>query len=406
MSGHAAVPTEILSEIFQQSLPHTLDQDGRLAFQIIRSVCSRWRSISLSTPVLWSSISVTCNIGDEGFHDGYLSSILLLDAWFSRAGESIPLELEGYQPRWKRLSLFIEPESFWDVFFDHPPSGWVNLHTLSLFVCDFIEVGAERAVQGVDALENMTSLQCLLLQDHAAHEFERRYGPIDLPELHISLDGFTIDQVLLISAYQRLTKLVLVAPPRFLLELSLDNHITLPSLSSLSYNTYDLSLLEYFTTPALAELYIQLHCDPDSYAEIILPSFLSRCTRALRAFTLDSHSQGAFIASILPSLSERPDLNQITFDTWPFPNELSRFQKDSHPCWCPHLRELTVSIRSREAIELERVADLAAFLKRREELGLVALESLIVHRCSGAVEFPYELFQDVSIGKLRVMVPV
>ncbi|KAH6886716.1 hypothetical protein BKA70DRAFT_1573887 [Coprinopsis sp. MPI-PUGE-AT-0042] len=390
MSGHAAVPTEILSEIFQQSLPHTLDQE--------------W------SPGLPNHPLLTCNIGDEGFHDGYLSSILLLDAWFSRAGESIPLELEyldpvvnsmrdeetaamknliqRYQPRWKRLSLFIEPESFWDVFFDHPPSGWVNLHTLSLFVCDFIEVGAERAVQGVDALENMTSLQCLLLQDHAAHEFERRYGPIDLPELHISLDGFTIDQVLLISAYQRLTKLVLVAPPRFLLELSLDNHITLPSLSSLSYNTYDLSLLEYFTTPALAE---------SLYSASLRPRFICRDNTPLIPFA---------VYLILPSLSERPDLNQITFDIWPFPNELSRFRKDSHPCWCPHLRELTVSIRSREAIELERVADLAAFLKRREELGLTPLESLTVHRCSGAVEFPYELFQDVSLGKLCVMVPV
>ncbi|KAH6886664.1 hypothetical protein BKA70DRAFT_1334773 [Coprinopsis sp. MPI-PUGE-AT-0042] len=428
MSGHAAVPTEIFSEIFQQSLPHTLDQDGRLAFQIIRSVCSRWRSISLSTPVLWSSISVTCNISDKGFHDGYLIDINLLDAWFSRAGESIHLELDyldpmlslmrdeekvamqnlvrRHQARWRRLSLFIEPECFWYVFFVHPPSAWISLHTLSLYAYDFVQVGADRATRGLDALEGMPSLQRLVLEDNDAYEFERQYGPIHLPELDITLHAFGFDQARLITAYSRLTKLVLVAPPRFDPELSLDHHITLPFLLSFSYETHDLSLLDRFSTPSLNELDIQLSCDLKLHEDMVLSSFLLRCTSALRAFNLDSHLHWAFTARILPSLSERQGLTRITFDIWPFPNSRSRFQKDIYPCWCPHLRELTISIRSREVAESQRIADLATFLKHREELGLLPLESLTVRRSSGAAEFPYELFQDVRVGRLRVMIPV
>ncbi|KAH6886656.1 hypothetical protein BKA70DRAFT_97651 [Coprinopsis sp. MPI-PUGE-AT-0042] len=407
MSAHATVPTGILSEIFRQSLPQRLDQEGRLALQIIRSVCTRWRSISLSTPALWSGVSVTCNIGDEGFHDGYLRKIILLDTWLLRAGESIPLDLEyqdpmaksmrdeetaamknliqRYQPRWKRLSLSIEPECFWDIFFDHPPFRWVNLQTLSLCVNDFDKVGAERAAQGFDALEEITSLKCLLLEDHGFHVIARHCGPINLPELRITLDSFGIEQAHLVSAYPRLTKLVLLAPSVTRIELTPDHHITLPSLLSLSYETLcDLSLLEYFTTPALIELDIQLNREPNPYSDIILDLFFSRCTSALKAFTLNSESQGAFITQIIPSLSQWLDLTQITFDLWPFPDKLSPFQKDSDPCWCPDLRELTVSIRSRGAIELERMADLAMFLKRREELGSVMLEVLTAHRCSGA----------------------
>ncbi|KAH6887305.1 hypothetical protein BKA70DRAFT_1235856 [Coprinopsis sp. MPI-PUGE-AT-0042] len=314
--------------------------------------------------------------------------------------------IRRYQSRWQLLSLSIDPESFWDVFFDHPPTAWINLHTISLYGYDFLAVASERVAQGLDALEKLHSLRCILLEDCEGYEFTRQFGPLDLQTLHINFDVFGTDQAHLIAAYPYLTTLNLVAPPHLRPELSLQDHITLPFLLSLSYNTYGLSLLDHFTTPALAELHIQLNCDPNPYADIILASFLLRCTSALQVFTLNGDSQEAFITKVLPSLSERPDLTQITFDVWPFPNKLSRFQKDSHPCWCPHLQELTVSIRSQAAIELERMADLAAFLKRREELGLVALEGLTVHRCSGAVEFSYELFQDVKVGKLRVMVPV
>ncbi|KAH6886680.1 hypothetical protein BKA70DRAFT_1334803, partial [Coprinopsis sp. MPI-PUGE-AT-0042] len=146
MSSEAACPPEILSEIFQQSLPIRLDRDGRLAFQAIRSVCSRWQSISLSSPALWSSISVMIETGPDA-----LCYPPLLEAWFSHSGSTIALELEyldytpssansedkastqalihHYRHRWGYLSLCIDTDCFWDCILSPPTlsTDWINL---------------------------------------------------------------------------------------------------------------------------------------------------------------------------------------------------------------------------------------------------------------------------------------
>ncbi|KAH6886675.1 hypothetical protein BKA70DRAFT_1464612 [Coprinopsis sp. MPI-PUGE-AT-0042] len=369
MRGHAAIPTEILLEIFQQSLPRRLDQEGRLLFQIIRSVCSRWRAISFSSPVLWSSVSITCNIGDQGFHDGYLSDMMLLDVWFSRAGPSISLELKyedpvvsvvrdkevaamkalirRYQPRWRYLSLFIEPKCFWDAFLDHPTSDWTNLHTLKLCAFDFVPIiiGQDVVSQGYDALEKIASLRRLIVEDHDDWEYTRRFGPIDVTELHITLDVFGIDQSRLISSYSSLTRLVLVAPPRLTSGPPLDSPITLPTLLSFSYNTYNLFLLYHFTTPTLAELDIQLNSNLKAQEALAVSAFLSRCSSPLRMFTLNSHTNGAFITNLLPALSIQPSLTHLNFDIWP---ENFNLPKDKEHDWFCSLRDLTVCIRSHQ----------------------------------------------------------
>ncbi|KAH6887302.1 hypothetical protein BKA70DRAFT_1409683 [Coprinopsis sp. MPI-PUGE-AT-0042] len=63
--------------------------------------------------------------------------------------------------------------------------------------------------------------------------------------------------------------------------------------------------------------------------------------------------------------------------------------KDKEEDWCPNMRDLTVGIQSSDVVELERMEDLAAFLKRREELGRVLLETLVVRKVPGAIDFPY-----------------
>ncbi|KAH6886643.1 hypothetical protein BKA70DRAFT_1334715 [Coprinopsis sp. MPI-PUGE-AT-0042] len=425
MSGSAAIPTEILLEIFQQSLPQRLDQEGRLSFQIIRSVCSRWRAIALSSPVLWSSVTITYNNGDEGLDDGYLNIFIVLDAWFSRAGKCVPLELEyldpmvnsmsseevaamnsllqRYQARWRFLSLFIEPICFCDAFFDLPPSSWTNLHTLTLCTYDFVPlvISEERAAQGYDALEKIPSLRTILVEDHDDYEFTRRFGPLDLAELHINFDIFRVDHARLITAYSSLTKLTLVAASGLATSLSLDQDITLPSLLFLSCNTHHLSVLDPFTTPALAELDIQLSDDPYLYEDVKISAFLGRCTSTLQTFTLNSYGNGAFVARVLPALSVLSSLSRLTLDKWP-----KDLQETEDQDWFRSLRELTVLTPSSDVFESERMVNLASFLRRREELGLVPLENLTIHRSSVAVAFPYALFDDLGIGKLRVMVPL
>jgi F-box-like len=156
MNVDNAIPTEILTEIFVQALPPRLDEDGRLAFQSIRSVCSTWRNLAFSSPIFWSSISVDHRISDSKPNS---ESISRLERWFSRSGSAMPLELEfldpgerlqdteplrslilHHQQRWKCLSLCMEPECFWDVVTGPPTSNWLNLHTLTIWLYDFSSV--------------------------------------------------------------------------------------------------------------------------------------------------------------------------------------------------------------------------------------------------------------------------
>ncbi|KII92014.1 hypothetical protein PLICRDRAFT_104006, partial [Plicaturopsis crispa FD-325 SS-3] len=54
-----ALPPELLSEIFVHCLPEDTTPNVRRAPLLLGRVCRRWRAISLSTPQLWSSISIT-----------------------------------------------------------------------------------------------------------------------------------------------------------------------------------------------------------------------------------------------------------------------------------------------------------------------------------------------------------
>ncbi|KAH6886704.1 hypothetical protein BKA70DRAFT_1410103 [Coprinopsis sp. MPI-PUGE-AT-0042] len=79
----------------------------------------------------------------------------------------------------------------------------------------------------------------------------------------------------------------------------------------------------------------------------------------------------------------------------------------------PNLRQLTVSMGSKRStgsleatkdLEPKRMSDLAKFLAQREDRCQMGLERLIVHRRSGSIDFPHELFEDLDIGELRVMI--
>ncbi|KAH6886633.1 hypothetical protein BKA70DRAFT_1334678 [Coprinopsis sp. MPI-PUGE-AT-0042] len=420
--SEGAIPTEILSDIFQQSLPQRLDRKGRLAFQVIRSVCSRWRSVSLASPILWSSLSITCERDDQSYRHG---AINLLDGWFSRAGPYIPLELEyvhpqatpmqvenlvamkmvirRHQTRWRWLSLFIYSVDLWDVFFDPSPSEWINLHTLKLWTYDLMAMLEEQNRQGLDALEKIPSLRCLMLEHDDGYEFTKHVGPIDLAELHVNLDTFHIAEAQLISAYSNLTKLVLVAGSYCSFILLPNYNLTLSSLTSFFFDAYNLSLLHHLTTPALVDFEIHLHSEEVEPQKEFLAEFIARCTSALQSLTLNGNE--GFIAKVIPSLVTRPSLTLFTVNIWPSTLDSNTYLKEVEKEWCPRLRDLTISIGLGGAVELERMKGLVTFLSRREDFGLRELERLTVNRCSGAVEFPYELFRDVRLGKLRVMIP-
>ncbi|KAH6887284.1 hypothetical protein BKA70DRAFT_1332765 [Coprinopsis sp. MPI-PUGE-AT-0042] len=335
-TGPSAIPAEILLEIFQQLLPHRLDEEGRLAFQVLRSVCSWWRSVAFSSPILWSSISL-----EASAQPNELSSqdccFPVLEAWFARSGPTIPLELEyadnaafsmhpanrasikalirRYQPQWKFLSLCVSPICFWDIVFEPPAYNWDNLNTVGLWLYDFIAVGAERVSRGFDALYKMPSLRCLVVEDHDVFKYTRHFGPINLEELHFTIDSFAIDQANIICGYQRLTKLTIITPLQHALRLSRDDHFALPSLLSFTYISCDFALLRHFTTPALANLEIEMSCGTSVHGDELLSGFLTRCTSALRSIAISIDAEEAFVAQVLPLLSIQPSLEHLTLDT-------------------------------------------------------------------------------------------
>jgi len=128
------LPPEILSEIFIHCMsPNSFDcklYDSRnldKAPLLLGQVCSRWRSISLSTPRLWTSFTLT-------IRPKYLKSdVILAKTWLRRAGAcplSIRLESSGrYQNAMRPLmQVFVLHSERWqNVYLSLPKAA---LHSL------------------------------------------------------------------------------------------------------------------------------------------------------------------------------------------------------------------------------------------------------------------------------------
>ncbi|KAH6886647.1 hypothetical protein BKA70DRAFT_1444145 [Coprinopsis sp. MPI-PUGE-AT-0042] len=110
------------------------------------------------------------------------------------------------------------------------------------------------------------------------------------------------------------------------------------------------------------------------------------------------------LAKILPGLPPLPNLTHLALEIWPFTKD-NTFPEDVEKDWCPNLRHLTVSFQSGNYVEEEQMASLAASLQRRQGWGRMELETLMIKKAARAEEFPYNLFENVRLGTLRVMVP-
>ncbi|KZP22080.1 hypothetical protein FIBSPDRAFT_716205, partial [Athelia psychrophila] len=69
------VPPEIITEVFLHSAEGNFESPIFLA-----SICSRWRTIALSSPQLWASFRISVNA------ENLESQIALAEMWLSRAG--------------------------------------------------------------------------------------------------------------------------------------------------------------------------------------------------------------------------------------------------------------------------------------------------------------------------------
>ncbi|KAH6886696.1 hypothetical protein BKA70DRAFT_1165191, partial [Coprinopsis sp. MPI-PUGE-AT-0042] len=174
----SCLPPEILLHIFKHALPGPLHKEGRVHFQAIRSVCSDWRLLSFSSPVLWSSLALRC----QGRYLDPPVGSAIAERWLARAGRSTPLDLHVFDPtsravetdheglagliaryrsRWRSLFILGAGTIFWDIFQQAPPSDWASLRELTIpifHLCDGAGGG------GIETLQQMTSIQATPVQ--------------------------------------------------------------------------------------------------------------------------------------------------------------------------------------------------------------------------------------------------
>jgi hypothetical protein len=398
-----------------------MDQQGRLNFQKIRSVCSRWRSISFSSPALWSSLSVEWS--DRNDPNYRRRDFLLIEQWFLRAGPTIPLELEYLDPivspmaddekaavkaliqqhqhQWRSLRLFIHSECLWEAVFSLVPSTWHSLHTLKLDTHILMYLNEERQMEILDALEKMP-VRLLCLGGDIAYDCTRRIGSIELQELHFSTHMLAPYHIDLIASYQSLKKLDIDAICGEIWNSTPAHRWTLPWLSSFTCRAHNFSLLQRLTMPSLSDLTLRVSAiAPDPVDDGIVAAFLARCTDALQSVTIGASTNGSWLHELLQALTARPSIRHLNLSTWP---STGGFVEDDGRGWCPKLQDLAISDEFKtEEEERDRMEGLAAFLERRKEGGMQALERLTLRKRANSM-FPRAIFDGVALGQLCVVV--
>ncbi|KAK7447071.1 hypothetical protein VKT23_014283 [Stygiomarasmius scandens] len=110
ISSFRRTPDEILSEIFSYCLPNdrTATRDVSEVPLVLGQICRRWKRVSLSTPLLWTSIHVV--IPTKGDTDRICSLLESrrrgVEEWLARSGE-LPLVVSLY------CNLFHEELDVW-----------------------------------------------------------------------------------------------------------------------------------------------------------------------------------------------------------------------------------------------------------------------------------------------------
>jgi hypothetical protein len=314
-----------------------------------------------------------------------------------------------FQSRWRSLYLFVSPECFWDCIINPPSNKWNSLETLAVSMADFDNISQDQYTERMDALASITSLQHLTLfvPDDISKMHKRPYGPSTLYELRIVFDDddfiFTNVHMSLISGYASLTRLIFRGEGFESSSLPVD-HAALPSLQYLSYTASDLSVLKYFTTPALSSLDIHLdQCDRAQDVQLMdLSNFLDRCTNALQSVAIDTDFNNRSLSAILPLLYKSPSLTNLTVNARPFQEWPPDGDKSA---WCPKLQNLTINLSILDQGRLEGMEDLAAFLKRRFGKEGRELNMLTIRKTAETAQVPNHIFKFSGIRKLRVTVP-
>lgn len=329
-------PPELLAAIFMLTIPQqwqiassSQSNNYRKSVLLPGQVCSMWREVSLSTPQLWSNISL--NISRNGKRSK--AEDALVDTWLSRTGE-YPLSIEIFQGASslvKPLSnALIASSSRWRYLLLSGSLAWLQsgaldgvrhrLSQLQTLVCD---------TRNNNIIGNLPHRSMNLFahtpQLHCYHFHSRTPDlPFNLP--WTQLTEFSAEQIVLRNCYTTLSKAQnLVTCSISKIE---SGNVSFPPLChsqlrflSIEQHSHSGDLLSHLTLPALVQLqYMEMQTFINHFSESrsVLVAFLSRSVCSLQrlvlklapADTTDDHVMR--ILRLLPSLSELQLMHSVT----------------------------------------------------------------------------------------------
>ena len=330
------IPPEILAEIFILTLPKEWQlvfkpqsSSYRNAVLLPGQVCRIWRDISLTTPQLWSRVSLDIGLQGKSFQ----AEVNLVDTWLSRTGQ-YPLSIEIFLTSNFQLTRY-PPKPFIPKALIESCCRWKYLRLSGSW--SWLYSGA------LDGVRNHLSHLQNLVYDQAQNDASSLHsrGPITLfektPQLRYhrcrsmihpwpftlpwaQLMGFSVERMSLrhchdiLSRAQNLVTLSIstmtqsTSPP-----LRPVHHPHLRSLSITQCHS-SATLLNCLTLPALSELRY-----PEVPAKSLL-DFLSRTMCPLQTLVLGlspvavKSGYEAQILQLLPSLSELQFTHHVTDD--------------------------------------------------------------------------------------------
>ncbi|KAH6880271.1 hypothetical protein BKA70DRAFT_190269 [Coprinopsis sp. MPI-PUGE-AT-0042] len=404
----ASLPIELLISILRTILPSVMDEDGRRQFQLLRMVCSHWRTVCFSTPIFWASIAFR----SDGYETGnifYENLVSRMRRWFSRAGALIPLTLsfedEDYsydeeedelikliqekQRRWRYLSLDIDAESFWHVLPICPPDQWTNLQYLGMSD-NLIDIQDHEAESEDVRLENHPLADLFPAVKEISVYTDVGMSPMMYPASRNTVERLTwrsgwLDPAYLapfISKYRLLTHLNLhfrYDPPD---APDVRDHIVVECLQALAFSatldSINWEFLGRFRAPVLRELALTLLTGSSDEAADVSSSirpFLGSCNSGtLTSFSLKGTIPSQLLERILATAPG--SITTLDLRYWPYGafglSSLEREPPEAPDAkFFPNLESLRIaevpSIDFPQQPSIRSVRALVSFLSRRME---------------------------------------
>ncbi|KAJ7230268.1 hypothetical protein GGX14DRAFT_692091 [Mycena pura] len=302
------IPPEVLAEVFLWSLPPIYGDynlDVKQSPWVLTHVCSRWRTVALSTSSLWSRILITYSPGNDS-SSAY--PLPLVKAHIQRSGsQQLAVTFRGretpyWEPQVEVLQCLTQHCGRWVELDMRLTSRLLPLLTslrdqVPCLRKIYLDWESQPAIQSIDCFETARSLVDFSVD-------VPRYIPIHLPVPQLTRYSMNAPW----DVHQRLLSLA-----SNLTEARISSHIdnqsssdspiiTLPFLRRLYVS--DPEILDYITVPTLEEIALYVDRDDDGLdIPRRLASLLHRSSCPMRRLCLDGQPTACGTLAILQATS-------------------------------------------------------------------------------------------------------